>query len=752
MAIIVLALFFSTLVFGFAGTGRYGLRQSFVYAATVYTLCLVLATEFFSIWNILGLETLLAFWTGLTIVSGLHLYFYGNRQAVLRTFDGAWVRFQASKALWTVALVWSIILAIALVYPTNNWDSMTYHMARVLSWIQQGSIKFFPASYLPQLHHPPLAEWNIMHFQILSGGDRFANMVQWLALVGCGLAASLIARELKQAFSVQVLAVVIAATLPMGLLQGSSTQNDLVVSFWLLAFTLFALQYLRKPSVSRISFCGLALGFALLTKGTAYVFFPPLAAMLSLYGIVQVQGARPRVKLVYAAIIILAIAALSNSGYYARNWLLSGELLYTGNERPRNDGINISILSSNLIRNSALHWGVPSATINAVTLDAIRGTLGDLIDIPEATWLRGFNLRVDFSKHEDYAGNFLHFWILASSLLGIVLFRRRFEFNTSTFYLTLAIVLGIVFYCSILRWKIWGSRLHTPLFMLGAPIMAIFISGLGARTRGHFTKIFLIMSIPWIILNERRPIYLDNNDSILTVNRMMSYWEPRSKSLPSYIDAMDYLKKYHPKEIGLYGGHYEYPVRVLMTNILVDQPRVMHVGVENISRKLQDSNYTPRYILSTAGPIESLHGVSYPIVWISPDVSVLAREDIASEMVGEMFEGDTLAIQSNYDVYVRDSTLLYVKEQCSQDDTDRHFFLHVYPVDTNDLPGHLQERGFGSLDFAIEEQGWRSGDQCLAARRLPTYAIRHVETGQYGPDGGRLWEGSIAFNGERETG
>ena len=143
MAIVILAVFFSTLLFAFAGTGKHGLRQSFVYAATVYTLCLVLATEALSIWNILRFETLLAFWTGLTIVSVLYLYFYGSRQAIIQTLNGAWMRFRDSKALWAVALIWSIILAIALVYPTNNWDSMTYHMARVLSWIQQGSINFF---------------------------------------------------------------------------------------------------------------------------------------------------------------------------------------------------------------------------------------------------------------------------------------------------------------------------------------------------------------------------------------------------------------------------------------------------------------------------------------------------------------------------------------------------------------------------------------------------------------------------------
>ena len=303
----------------------------------------------------------------------------------------------------------------------------------------------------------------MLYFQILSDGDRFANTVQWLALVGCGMAASLVARELQQPFRVQVLALVITTTLPMGLLQGSSTQNDLVVSFWLLAFALFAVQYLRKPTVGRMSFCGLALGFALLTKGTAYAFAPPLAAMLLLYGIIHAQGARPRVKLASAAMVILAIALVLNSSHWARNWSLSGNPLYTGDTKYGNEEVSISILWSNLIRNSALHWGVPSDEINTMTLGVIHGILGDLIDIPEATLTGSHDLRIAFSKHEDYAGNFLHFWGLAVSLPGIVLLRRRFQFNTLTVFLALTVVLGFVFYCGLLKWQIWASRLHTPL-------------------------------------------------------------------------------------------------------------------------------------------------------------------------------------------------------------------------------------------------------------------------------------------------
>ena len=655
-----------------------------------------------------------------------------------------------SRALWAVVLVWSVVLAIAVIYPPNTWDSIIYHMPRVASWIQQGSINFFPTATLKQLHQPPLAEWNILHLQILSGGDRFANTVQWIALVGCGVAASLIAKELKQSFPVQVLALVIATTLPMGLLQAASTKNDLVVSFWLLAFALFALQYLRKPTVGRMSFCGLALGFALLTKGTAYAVAPPLAAMLLLYGIIHTQGARPRMKLASAVVVILAIALLLNSSHWARNWGLFRHPWPPSDPGDLNAEVNIPIVWSNLVRHAALHLGVPSDQMNAITLDVLRGVLGDLIGIPGATY-RNESLHIAFSKSEHNAGNFLHFWVLAVSLLGIVLFGRRFQFSTPTVYLALAIVLGALFYSSILRWDPWASRRHTTLFMLGAPIAAIFVSSLGAGMSGHFTKIFLIMSVPWVFFNETRPIYSDDGRSIFSVNRTEAYFYNIDKHFQPYVDVVDYLKEHSPREIGI-RHQYEYPLRVLMREKLKNMPRIEHVEVGNISRKLRAGDYTPQYIISTNDVIETLGGVSYRIVRIAPKAIVSAREDLASRLVDEMFEDDILAIESNYDVYVRDNALLYVKEPCSREDVEPTFFVHVVPVDVNNLPDHRRRYGADNLDFRFEAHGWRSGARCLAARRLPTYAIRHVETGQYGPGGGRLWVGNIPFDGEPETG
>ena len=77
--ILVPLTFFGTLIFAFVGIGRHGLRQSFVYAATAYTLCLVCVTEIFSIWNLLRLDTLLGFWASCTVLSVFSLSRYGDR-------------------------------------------------------------------------------------------------------------------------------------------------------------------------------------------------------------------------------------------------------------------------------------------------------------------------------------------------------------------------------------------------------------------------------------------------------------------------------------------------------------------------------------------------------------------------------------------------------------------------------------------------------------------------------------------------
>ena len=111
------------------------------------------------------------------------------------------------------------------------------------------------------------------------------------------------------------------------------------------------------------------------------------------------------------------------------------------------------------------------------------------------------------------------------------------------------------------------------------------------------------------------------------------------------------------------------------------------------------------------------------------------------------------AIHSDFDVYLVENTLIYVKEACGQEDVDdARFFLHVEVVVSDDLPGHRKEYGFDNLDFRFHKHGGgpgvRVGGTCLVEVPLPDYGIAAIRTGQFVAvgDGFRhLWEGEIRF-------
>ncbi len=76
------------------------------------------------------------------------------------------------------------------------------------------------------------------------------------------------------------------------------------------------------------------------------------------------------------------------------------------------------------------------------------------------------------------------------------------------------------------------------------------------------------------------------------------------------------------------------------------------------------------------------------------------------------------------------------------------FFLHVYPVDPDDLPDHRKEHGFDNLDFSFDLLRSPITEGPTAARELPGYDIARVVTGQYvSVDGDihRLWEGEFLW-------
>ena len=120
----------------------------------------------------------------------------------------------------------------------------------------------------------------------------------------------------------------------------------------------------------------------------------------------------------------------------------------------------------------------------------------------------------------------------------------------------------------------------------------------------------------------------------------------------------------------------------------------------------------------------------------------LESESLLAALVG----GRAPAIAADFEVWLAEGQLVYWRRGCTVEDVDATFFLHLVPLDTEDLPEWRQQFGFDNLDFRFERYGTQAGEGCLALAPLPGYGIVEIRTGQYvARDKGydNLWKGTI---------
>ena len=123
--------------------------------------------------------------------------------------------------------------------------------------------------------------------------------------------------------------------------------------------------------------------------------------------------------------------------------------------------------------------------------------------------------------------------------------------------------------------------------------------------------------------------------------------------------------------------------------------------------------------------------------------------NVTMERINEIItQAGAPLIRSHFDVHLNDDALIYVKDDCSENDADLGFFLAAFPVNESDLPVEYRQRGFQNLDFAFQKNGIRQDDgRCVAVVPLPDYDIDRIYTGQYArrADGSfeHPWEGEF---------
>jgi hypothetical protein len=587
-----------------AGDPNSGL-YAFLSGSTLWTALLVAATETLSLVAALTSSCLAVFWTAAAVLSAV-LYI-----ATLRKFPPQprqpRPRYSLGQMLLLAAIlaIAATIGSVAFIGPPNTWDSMDYHMPRVLYWIQNRTVDFYPTHCARQNWAGPGAAYVVMHFQMMSGSDHFANFVQWGAMIGCLIASTFLCARFGLGRTAALCSALFIAAIPMGTLEASSTYVDYVVAFWVMSFACFTARpeaVGREEALSRL-LPGLSLGLAILAKATAYLFAAPF-----LIWFVAVEIRRRRFAAVAPLAACAALTLLLNAGHYSRCWDLYGNplgvevsVLDRGKnitDKLSNDSFTPRALLSNFIRHTATHFHMtPSVTVNLAVEDAVvrlHKLIGADVNDRRTTWenrvfpppvnrnvLKNADARRSYRSDEGVSNplHFLLIFLALAMILGRKALRRKEEFLVYS----LCCAAGFLLFCGYVKWNDWHSRLHLPFFVFSAPFVAATLfnsvsSRLGNLWRAVSMTALTCMAIPTLLYSCERPVLGDHN--MLAKTRHDRYfWFPRPKE--PFVNAQQFLRDRKVNAIGFVGADWEYPMMVLLRQ---DHPEVSFLSVNVTDR------------------------------------------------------------------------------------------------------------------------------------------------------------------------
>ncbi len=488
---------------------------------------------------------------------------------------------------WTsyiIALLLILTFFQGLFSAPSTTDAMTYVINRIMYWIQDQTVW---QNFIRSSHDfmPPFASYILLHLYFIFNGDRFLFLSQWLAYAGSIFLSGTIASQLGGTKKVKNYTMIFVATIPIAVLQATSTQTDMLSAFITLLAIHLALVLHKNPSYKNALILGLALGLGMLIKATFYIF---AIIPLSLLFILLVK--KPK-KAISIGALILVIALVMNLRYFWQNTNLYGNPLGQKLQGKGNTYVNERFdppaIVSNLVKNTMNNIPVPlfSAQVQSALIGFHQAMGLDIAD-PRVSY-SGLDFKVHpvIYPQEDLAASPLH--ILLIIFAGFFIFRKNFKHKKRNelriLYSFLA--LAYVVFAFILKYESVHNRLLLTFLVVGTIISVVVLKSY--RVTRLLANLFLFLSVPLafllILLNVHRP-YISYNLFYNKVKNFAAsyqilpeafYQKPRTKqyfnSRPYWYEPYDKVTDLIAKEgknqiitMELMDDEFEYPLWAML--------------------------------------------------------------------------------------------------------------------------------------------------------------------------------------------
>ncbi|MFN4147890.1 MAG: hypothetical protein ACK4GN_18865, partial [Runella sp.] len=389
---------------------------------------------------------------------------------------------------------------LAIYAPPNNTDSANYHLARVVFWLQNQNVEHYPTVYIHQLYNNVFSEYILLHIMALSSWeDYLVNTVQTFAMVGSVLTISLIARLFGLSRQMQWLVALLQLTLPIGILESTTTQNDYLANFLFLGFLYFGLKFIFNPSTFRFSdvfWMASALALGGFTKYPVLIFAFPICVWVGMVSLTRRSfGFSLKTFAMTAAMLVLVFTP-----FFYRNYQLFGHVLKPPNnshplftQEIPTERVSIGTVVSGVVKNMALHLGLPHQGYNR-QIDKAVVKIHQIIGVPINDPQLSFDpYYTRFTIQEDMSGNPWHFVLIMSTLVWVlVVYIPRKNVSSDLkggWILAICAVVGFVIYSALIKFQCHHTRLQIPFFSMGFVWTAIVLkntSDILPKTLGIF--------------------------------------------------------------------------------------------------------------------------------------------------------------------------------------------------------------------------------------------------------------------------
>jgi hypothetical protein len=220
-------------------------------------------------------------------------------------------------------------LALVLFSAPHNWDSMTYHLARLAYFLQHNSLNFYEANFWAQVVHPKNASILLIFSYIgLGQNENLTQIIQFFAYFASVLSVYGICRLIELRKSESLFAAGVAALLPSWLMQATTTQNDMLITAFLGITVYFLFSFRERASATSLALSALGIGLALGTKASSIL---PLASigLVALYVLYRpkLYSSLSTSYALFTGYTIIAILLFALPAGYSQNYRLFGHPL-----------------------------------------------------------------------------------------------------------------------------------------------------------------------------------------------------------------------------------------------------------------------------------------------------------------------------------------------------------------------------------------------------------------------------------------